>query len=104
MRRHKGIWRYNGNTNFGDERTFRSKNMKKTLKTLFLSILFLSVGATAQAQFKLGITAGLNISQVKVDDGDYKQFVDKVRPGFIVGPTAIFTIPKTGLGFDASAW
>ena len=77
--------------------------MKKTIQPLLLCMLFLSAMVPSQAQLKLGLTAGLNISKTTVADGDYKPYVDKVSPGFVVGPTAIFTIPKVGLGFDASA-
>lgn len=77
--------------------------MKKAIPPFLFSILFLLAAIPTQAQFKLGVTAGLNISKVSVSDDAFKPYVDKIRPGFIVGPTAIFTIPKTGLGFDASA-
>lgn len=77
--------------------------MKKFILSLFFSGLFVLMAIPAQAQFKMGITAGLNISKFSVAEDDYKQYIDKVRPGFIVGPTAIYTVPGVGLGFDASA-
>lgn len=67
---------------------------------LFLSTLF---STSAIAQFKFGVTAGLNISKFTVGDSDYKSYIDMVRPGFFVGPTVIYDIPKTGFGVDASA-
>ncbi|MCR4919848.1 MAG: porin family protein [Prevotella sp.] len=76
--------------------------MKKTILHL-LPVLSLLAAVPAQAQFKLGVTAGLNISKLSVNDDECKKYVDKIRPGFVVGPTAIYTIPKTGLGIDASA-
>ena len=56
-----------------------------------------------QAQFRVGITGGLNISTVHISDDSYKDYVNKIRPGFTIGPTLLYRIPKTGLGFDVSA-
>ncbi len=72
-------------------------------KNIFLILTFVLLSIPAHAQFKFGVTAGLNISKMHVSDGTYKDYFNKARPGFIVGPTVIYTIPKTGLGFDASA-
>ena len=55
------------------------------------------------AQLQVGVTGGLNISQVHVSDDTYKGYVDKVRPGFTIGPTLVYRMPETGLGFDVSA-
>lgn len=74
--------------------------MYKSLLPLAL-LLFLVV--PSQAQFKFGVTAGLNISQFRVSDNDYKEYISKNRPGFLVGPTVIYNVPKIGVGFDASA-
>jgi hypothetical protein len=56
-----------------------------------------------QAQFKFGVTGGMNISQFHVSDDTYEAYVDRNRGGFIIGPTVIYTIPKVWLGFDLSA-
>lgn len=66
-----------------------------------LSFLLLSL--PSQAQLKFGVTGGLNISQFHVSDDTYEAYIEKNRPGFIIGPTVVYTIPKVGLGFDLSA-
>ena len=82
-------------------RGFKKKDMKIHITLIFL---LLTLCATpALAQFKFGVTAGLNISKFTVSDSDYKSYIDKIRPGFFVGPTVIFDIPKTGVGVDASS-
>ena len=77
--------------------------MSKKIKTTLLLLLTLLIVTPSYAQFKVGVTAGLNISKFTVSDDTYEDYIDKIRPGFTVGPTAIFTIPGMGLGFDASA-
>ena len=76
--------------------------MMQTKKLCVLLLLLLAT-VSLQAQVKVGVTAGLNISQLHVSDGSYKYYTDKIRPGFLVGPTVVCNIPKTGLGFDLSA-
>ena len=75
--------------------------MQKIKLIVILSLLLLTV--PTRAQFQFGVTGGMNISQLRVSDDTYKGYMDKIRPGFIIGPTLIYTIPKTGLGFDVSA-
>lgn len=71
---------------------------------LFLLVLVsLQMATPVKAQLKLGVTGGLNISMIHMADDDYKGYVDKKRPGFLVGPTAIYSFPVFGLGIDASA-
>lgn len=73
-------------------------------KSFFLFLFLVACSAIpSMAQLKLGITAGLNISQLHVSESDFKSYVNKVRPGFLVGPTAIYTFPSIGLGVDVSA-
>ena len=72
-------------------------------KLLFLLVMFsFYIVAPAKAQLKLGVTGGLNISMLHMADDDYKGYVDKKRPGFLIGPTAIYALPISGLGVDAS--
>lgn len=59
--------------------------------------------APSYAQFKVGVTGGLNISKFIVSDDDYKGYIDKTRPGFIIGPTVLYNVPKTNFGIDLSA-
>ncbi len=51
---------------------------------------------------KIGLTAGLNIEHMWVGNPTMKQYTNKVKPGFFVGPTLFFNMPATGLGFDLS--
>lgn len=86
-------------------RTFVPKMYKIMMhkERIFALMLFAWMAVSSHAQLKVGVTAGLNISQLRVSEDDYKGYVNKIRPGFVVGPTVIYTIPKTGLGFDLSA-
>ena len=69
-----------------------------------LLLLFtLLLSSPSLAQFRLGVTGGLNISKLTVGDDSYKGYVDDIQPGFFVGPTVVYTHPKIGLGLDASA-
>lgn len=77
--------------------------MSKKIKTTLLLVLTLLIVTPSYAQFKVGITGGMNISKFTVSDDTYEDYIDKIRPGFTVSPMAIYTIPGTGLGFDASA-
>lgn len=75
--------------------------MRKLNLVSLLSILLLSL--PSQAQFKFGVTGGLNISKFTVSDDNYEGYINNIRPGFIIGPSVIYNVPKTGLGFDISA-
>lgn len=77
--------------------------MRKKIKTSLLLVLTLLIITPSYAQFKVGITGGMNISKFTVSDDSYEDYIDKILPGFTIGPTAIYTIPGMGLGFDASA-
>lgn len=70
--------------------------MKKILGILFvISMLF---AVPAQAQFKLGVKAGTNLSEAP---SDLKNIDVEGMTGFFVGPMAKFTIPVLGLGLEA---
>lgn len=69
----------------------------------FLCLLLFMFSMPIKAQLKVGITGGLNISKLTVSNDSYKGYVDKIRPGFFVGPTVIYTLPAIGLGCDISA-
>ena len=76
----------------------------------FIVFAFMLVAQSAQAQLdksnkpllKIGLTAGLNLAQMRVGSADMKQYAEKPRPGFQVGPTLAFYKPS-GIGFDLSA-
>ena len=65
--------------------------------------LLLLLAEPSFAQLKFGVTGGLNISLFHVSDDTYKEYVNRNRAGFVLGPTVVYNIPKTGLGFDLSA-
>jgi hypothetical protein len=71
--------------------------MKKTLVVMLMAVAF---AMPSNAQIKLGLTGGLNLTNVNVKDvgGTVKG-----RAGFFIGPTVKFTLPIVGLGIDASA-
>lgn len=73
------------------------------VKTILLIVLVLLIVVPSYAQFKVGVTGGLNISKFTVSDDNYEGYINKIRPGFILGPSVIYNVPKTGLGFDLSA-
>lgn len=76
--------------------------MKNHIKLIFLLATLFSTSALAQ--FKFGVTGGLNISKFTVSNDDYKEYINKIRPGFFVGPTAIYNVPKTGLSFESGVF
>ncbi len=74
------------------------------MKRFYAFLLFqLLCSLPTLAQFRVGVTGGLNISQIHLSDNSYKEYVNKIRPGFTIGPTILYRVPKTGLGFDVSA-
>ena len=77
--------------------------MRTIIKTTLLIILTLLIVLTSYDQFKVGVTGGLNISKFTVSDDNYEDYINNIRPGFIIGPTVIYNVPKTGLSFDISA-
>lgn len=74
------------------------------MRKLFGIIMFavaMVMATPANAQFKFGLKAGLNVSKVSFDRDMAKNAIDS-RTGFFVGPTAEFTVPIIGLGADVS--
>ncbi len=73
--------------------------MKKKLPLLLLlaAIMF---SVNANAQLKLGVKGGLNVSSMSFSDD---VFDGSNRTGWFIGPTLKFTVPVVGLGFDISA-
>ncbi len=72
--------------------------MKKYFGIVAL-IAAMFIAVPAQAQFKFGVKAGLNITKASFDKSALN--ADN-RTGFFVGPMAEFTLPIVGLGVDAS--
>ena len=71
--------------------------MKKTLVVMLMAVAF---AMPSNAQIKLGLTGGLNLTNVNFKDA---AGTVKGRTGFFIGPTVKFTLPIVGLGIDASA-
>ena len=71
----------------------------RKLFTLVVLVAATLVTIPAQAQFKFGLKGGLNLTDMSfsVDDVDVSN-----HAGFVIGPTAKFTLPIVGLGLDAS--
>lgn len=75
--------------------------MNSRLKSIFFSLLIfqtlLFVPANANAQIKVGIKIGTNVSKASIND---KIFSSDNRAGFLVGPMIDVKVPILGLGFD----
>lgn len=73
--------------------------MKKVLSFIVLAVSFFFANS-AQAQIKLGVKGGLNVSSLKLNDDMYDT---SNRAGFFIGPMVKVTVPITGLSFDIAA-
>jgi len=72
--------------------------MKKYLVFTVIAALF--VALPTQAQFKLGVKAGVNLSDISTSEDFYKK--SENYTGFQVGPMMEFTVPVVGIGLDAA--
>lgn len=74
----------------------------KNFKRILIAILTLvAVSAPAEAQFRFGIKAGVDINSLNFSDIKQNFSTDN-RAGFTGGIMTEFLIPGVGLGFDAS--
>lgn len=73
--------------------------MKKVLSFIVLAVS-LFFANSAQAQIKLGVKGGLNVSNLKLDDD---MWTADNKAGFFIGPMVKVTVPVTGLSFDVAA-
>lgn len=73
--------------------------MKKVLSFIVLAVS-LFFANPAQAQIKLGVKGGLNVSNLKLDDD---MWTADNKAGFFIGPMVKVTVPVTGLSFDVAA-
>lgn len=73
--------------------------MKKVLSFIVLAVSVLFANP-AQAQIKLGVKGGLNVSSLKLNNDVYDT---SNRAGFFIGPMVKVTVPITGLSFDVAA-
>ena len=74
--------------------------MKKLLSTFFLA-LALCAANTVEAQVKIGVVAGMNLSKLSFDK--VPDCSSSNRTGWYVGPKAQFTLPVVGIGLDVAA-
>lgn len=74
------------------------KMISVAVKSLLLFCLFTFIPLNANAQVKLGIKGGLDVSEMSFSGDLFKK---SNRMGYFIGPTLKF--PLLGLGFDISA-
>ena len=73
--------------------------MKKILSLMVLAASLLPL-SEADAQVKLGVKGGWNVSSLKLNDD---MFSADNKNGFFIGPMLKVSLPLTGLGFDIAA-
>lgn len=73
--------------------------MKKVLSFIVLAVS-LFFANPVQAQIKLGVKGGLNVSNLKLSRDNWDA---ENRAGFFFGPMVKVTVPVTGLSFDVAA-
>ena len=72
--------------------------MNKKITLVLFAIVLMAV-APVQAQVKLGVKGGLNITNMSLNSDIVSS---SNRTGFFIGPTLKFTLPVVGLGIDAA--
>lgn len=71
----------------------------KKITTILAFVVALVLAVPANAQFKLGVEGGMNLSKASLS----KDILNTSnRTGWFVGPKAQFTIPVIGLGIDGA--
>ena len=73
--------------------------MKKSTLFLLAIVVALCTAIPASAQFKFGLTAGMNVNSLKFDK---EVFNSDNKAGFTGGAMVEFTVPVIGIGMDAS--
>ncbi|MGP1492489.1 MAG: porin family protein [Prevotella fusca] len=74
--------------------------MKKVFSLALLALtVFFSIPAHADEPLKIGVKAGLNVSDFHFSS---EVFDKSNQTGWFIGPTVKFTLPIVGLGMDAS--
>ncbi len=74
--------------------------MKKSLTVAIVAVIAIVGAASASAQFRWGIKAGVCVNTLKFDESNFD--ADN-RAGFTGGVMAEFTVPLIGVGADISA-
>ncbi len=69
------------------------------MKRLLIIVAVMMTAMTASAQFSFGVKGGANVTSMSLSSDVLKS---SNRAGFYIGPTAKFTLPIVGIGFDAS--
>lgn len=75
--------------------------MKTLWKSTIVALIALLGFGTANAQFRFGVKAGMNLNSIKLDNVRHN-FEKDNGCGFTGGVMAEFTVPIVGLCFDAS--
>jgi len=70
------------------------------MKRILLILCAVLALQTAQAQIKIGVKGGLNLTNMKIEKD---VFDAKNRVGFYVGPTLLIDLPISNLSLDVSA-
>lgn len=78
--------------------------MKRTIRVIALVAAILACTMTANAQFRWGVKAGVNINSLHINSSEALKDVTSGdnRTGFTGGLTTEFTMPFFGWGVDAS--
>lgn len=76
--------------------------MRKSIYLIIILISGILSTTKANAQIKVGVKAGVNVSEVSFNKNFGDTFRASNRTGFIVGPTLEAMIPFIGLGVDGS--
>lgn len=74
--------------------------MRRIFAYAVAAMAFVLSPTVAEAQVKLGIKGGLNVTKMSLNR---EVFDADNQTGFFIGPTLKFTLPIVGLGIDASA-
>ena len=74
--------------------------MKKILGILSLAVVMMMAAVPADAQVKLGLTGGVNLSKMSLNK--MPELSSNNRAGWFVGPKVLVKIPLVGLGADAA--
>ncbi|MDE7465027.1 MAG: porin family protein [Muribaculaceae bacterium] len=72
-------------------------------KTMLVAASLLAVGGLqANADFRFGVKAGLNVDKLKLSNKGLSSLESDNHCGWTAGVTTDFTVPVIGIGFDAS--
>lgn len=77
--------------------------MKSFKKILLVAIMIFSTAVIANAQFRWGIKAGMNVNKIHFNNQITEDFINKGNStGWTAGLMTEFTVPLIGVGMDVS--